>query len=142
MEPTNFFKTAELLKTHVEEAHLRTSIGRSYYAAFLYFRERLKSCGLEKKKQPNQDAHAFVIQCLQSSNVLEGSKASGYLRDMRQLRTDADYHLDKKFSQNDADDAFVIANKAIEDYTRNITPEQEMKLIQKATDFAKLKGWI
>lgn len=143
MDPTDFLKTAELLKTHIEEAHLRTSIGRSYYAAFLYFRERLRFHGLEKKKQPSQEAHAFVIQCLQKSNVQEGKKASTCLYDLRQLRTDADYRLNKKFSQNDADDAFAKAKNVIDDYTNNITPEQEMQLIQNASNFAiKTKGWI
>jgi uncharacterized protein (UPF0332 family) len=142
VESTDFFKTAKLLKTHIEEAHLRTSIGRSYYAAFLYFREYLKSLGLEKKKNPNRDVHIFVIQCLQYSNVPEGNKASTYLHDLQQLREDADYCLNRPFSKNDADDAFAKANKAIADYTRNITPEQETKLIQKASDFAKLKDWI
>jgi hypothetical protein len=60
MDPTEFLKTAELLKSHTEQPHLRTSVGRSYYAALLYFRERLKCLGLEKKKHPTQNAHAFV----------------------------------------------------------------------------------
>jgi len=143
VDPTDFFKTAELLKTHVEEAHLRTSIGRSYYATFLYFREHLRSQGLEKKKQPSQDAHAFIIKCLQNSNVQEGKKASTRLHNLRQLRTDADYRLDKKLSQNDADDAFAKAKNVIDDYTNNITPEQETQLIQNASDFAiKIKSWM
>ena len=142
MEPTDFFKTAELLKTYVEEAHLRTSIGRSYYAAFLYFREYLKSLGLEKKKNPTQGVHIFVIQCLGFSNVPEGSKASKFLHDLRQLRTDADYRLDKKFSQNDADDAFARAKATIDDYTRSITPQREAELIRQATVHAKQNQWI
>jgi len=142
MNPTDFFKTAELLKPHTEEAHLRTSIGRSYYAAFLYFREYLRSLGLEKRKNPAQEVHAFVVQCLGFSNVLEGSKASRYLYELEQVREDADYRLDREFSQNDAGDAFVKAQKVIEDYQRNISPEKERELIKGATGFAKQKGWI
>lgn len=142
MNPTDFFKTAELLKTHDEEAHLRTCIGRSYYAAFLYFREYLKLRGLEKKKYPTQGIHYFVIQCLGSSNVSKGSKASKYLHDLQQLREDADYNLEKKFSRNDAEDVFVRARKVIADYNQNITPEEEKELIQQAIAFAKRKDWI
>lgn len=142
MEPTQFFTTAELLKDKPGESHLRTSVGRSYYAAFLYFREYLKSLGLEKKKNLTQDVHRFVIQCLQYSNVPEGSKASKYLHDLRQLRTDADYRLDKKFSQNDADDAFAKAKATIDNYTRSITPQREAELIRQATVHAKQKDWI
>ena len=142
MEPTNFFKTAELLKSHTEESHLRTSVGRSYYAAFLYFREHLRSLGLEKKIKPKADAHAFIIQCLGFSQVSEGNKASKYLHDLQQVREDADYQLDKKFLQNDAEDAFVKAKKVIADYDKNITLEKEKKLIEKAISFAKGKSWI
>jgi len=142
VEPTDFLKTAKLLKTHAQEPHLRTSISRSYYGAFLYFREHLRALGLEKTKKPSLDAHAFVIQCLGFSQVTEGSKASKYLHDLQQVREDADYHLDKKFSQNDAEDTFVKARKVINDYQKNITAEKEKQLIENATGFAKRKSWI
>lgn len=143
MEPTDFFKTAKLLKTHAkEEAHVRTSIGRSYYAAFLFFREWLRTRGLEKKIKPSQDTHAFVNQCLGFSQVSEGCKASKYLRDLQQVREDADYHLDKKLSKNDAEDTFVRAIKVVDNYQKDITTAKEKELVEKATDFAKRKSWI
>ena len=137
-----FLKTAELLKEQTDEEHLRTSIGRSYYAAFLYFRERLKQIGLEKTKHPSREAHAFVIQCLQWSEVKEGTKVSRYLSDLQQIREDADYELDKSFSQNDADDTFLKAQKVINDYVQNITTEKETTLLNKASAFAKRKDWL
>lgn len=142
MEPAEFLKTAELLKAQTEQAHLRTSAGRSYYAALLYFRERLKKLGLEKTKQPGREAHAFVIQCLQWSEVNEGTMASRYLRDLQQVREDADYHLDTTFSQDDADDAFLKAQKVIQDYEHNITTEKEKSLFVKASAYAKQKDWL
>jgi len=142
VDPTDFFKTAELLKTHDEEAHIRTSIGRSYYSAFLYFRECLRSHGLEKKKQPSQDAHEFVIQCLGNTNIPEGRKASKCLHDLRQVRTDADYRLEKKFTQNDADDALTKAKEMIDNYKGNITTKKEDELIKQAKAHARIKQWI
>ena len=142
MEPTEFLKTAELLKAQAEQAHLRTSIGRSYYAALLYFRERLRQIGLEKTKQPGQHAHAFVILCLQFSEVTEGVKASQYLHDLQQVREDVDYRLEKTFLQNDADDAFSKAQKVINDYERDMTTEKEKTLLEKASAFARQKCWI
>lgn len=97
MEPSEFLKIAELLKAQSEQAHLRTSAGRSYYAALLYFRERLKKIGLEKTKQPGREAHAFVIQCLLFSEITECVQLSQYLRDLQQVREDADYHLEMTF---------------------------------------------
>lgn len=142
MEPAEFLKTAELLKAQTEEAHLRTSAGRSYYAAFLYFRERLKQIGLEKTMHPGQQAHAFVIQCLKFCEVMEGTKASQYLRDLQQVREDADYHLEMPFVQNNADDAFLKAQKVIDDYKNGITAEKEKMLLKKASAHAKTKCWI
>ena len=142
MEPAEFLKTAELLKAQTEEAHLRTSAGRSYYAAFLYFREYLKQIGLEKTRKPGYEAHAFVIQCLKFSEVTEGTKASQYLRDLQQVREDADYHLEIPFVQNNADDAFLNAQKAIDDYKNGITAEKEKMLLEKASAHAKAKCWI
>jgi hypothetical protein len=136
MEPSEFFKTAELLKAQSEQAHLRTSVGRSYYAALLHFRDRLKKIGLEKTKQPGYGAHAFVIQCLQYSEVTECVQVSQYLRDLQQIREDADYHLEMTFSQNDADDAFLKAQKVIEDYEQNMTTEKETSLLAKASAYA------
>lgn len=142
MEPKDFFQTAELLEKKTDEAHLRTSVGRSYYAAFLYFREYLKSIGLCKRKSPHKDVHVFVIQCLGFSEVPEGSRASTYLRDLQQVREDADYHLDEELSQNDAEDALMKAKKVIEDYHIKMTPEKEKTLIKNATCFAKRKNWV
>ncbi len=142
MEPSDFFNTAKMLKDKSEQAHLRTSIGRSYYAAFLHFREYLRRIGLEKTKQPGREAHAFVIQCLQFSQVTECVQTSQYLRDLQQLREDADYHLEMTFSQNDAEDAFSKAQKAINDYDQNMTAEKEKTLLEKASAFAKQKCWI
>jgi uncharacterized protein (UPF0332 family) len=137
-----FLRTADLLIKQTEEAHLRTSIGRSYYAALLYFRERLKKIGLEKTKQPSREAHTFVIKCLEWSQLKEGNKASRYLRDLQQVREDADYDLETNFSRNDAEDAFLKAQKVIDDYEKNITTDKEMSLFINASASAKLKDWL
>ncbi|MBN2018708.1 MAG: hypothetical protein JW749_00610 [Sedimentisphaerales bacterium] len=141
MNPTDFFKTASLLRNKKHQEHLRTSIGRSYYATLLYFRERLKSKGLEKTIQPTQSIHAFVIDCLQYSEISEGQKAAIYLRDLQQVRENADYQLDMVFKRNDADDALKKAKTALVDYGK-ITNERENQLVAKATVYAQKKSWI
>jgi uncharacterized protein (UPF0332 family) len=144
MNPTDFLETADLLKKKNHQGHLRTSIGRSYYATFLYFRERLKSKGLVKTIRPNNEAHSFVIDCLQFSQINEGTKAGRYLKDLQQVREDADYNLDIVLDPNDAKDALDRALNAIKDYNDNISksPDKEDQLIVKAKEHAKLKGWI
>ncbi len=142
MDPRDFFETAKLLKTHSSEEHLRTSVGRSYYAAFLYFREYLKKLGLEKVRNPRNDAHAFVINCLQFSGVTEGCEASTRLKDLQQRREDADYKLEKTVSPEDAGDTLVLAEKVIDKYHTDITSEKEARLLSGARRHAKFKHWI
>jgi uncharacterized protein (UPF0332 family) len=142
VDPKQFFTTAELLKDKPNESHLRTSVGRSYYAAFLYFRELLRNLGLEKKKNPAHEAHEFVVQCLQFSRTVEGEKAAEYLRDLRRVRTDADYHLNIAFSEKDADYAYVRATRVVADYERGITPAKKKILRHNAMAHARQKGWV
>jgi len=142
MKATDFFQTAELLKTHANEAHLRTSIGRSFYATFLYFREYLRELGLEKKKNPSREAQVFVIKCMEFSRIQEATKVSTYLHDLQQMREDADYNLDTEHMPNNAEDALARGKKAIDDYKNKITPQNEKELLKNARDFASRKGWI
>jgi len=142
VEPSDFLKTAELLKNETDEPHLRTSVGRSYYAAFLYFREWLESKGLKKKRKPKLSAHFFVIQCLESSGVRAGTRAARYLRDLRQWRTDADYHLEKVITENDAEDALAKARKTIADFTADIDPQKERDLLRNAREYAQEQKWV
>jgi uncharacterized protein (UPF0332 family) len=142
MDPADFLKTADFLKAQNEQAHFRTSAGRSYYAALLFFREHFKQLGLEKTKQPSKEAHAFVIQCLQFSNVDECVKAAQYLRGLQQVREDADYHLDRDFSQSEAEDALLNAKKVLSIYEKEVSPEKERVFCKNAITFAKLKGWM
>jgi hypothetical protein len=140
MDPIDFLKTADLLKSQTEQAHLRTSAGRSYYAVFLYFREFLRSLGVEKKIKPGNEEHAFVTGCLANSQVLFCSRAAQYINNLKQIRTDADYSLDKCFSQSRAEDAFEIAKKLLKSFL--ITEDQKQTLYQKAKQHAEFKGWM
>ena len=142
MIPEDFFKTCELLLDHDEEPHRRTIVGRAYYAAFLYFREYLKTRGLTKKLQPRNEAHEFVIQCLGFSNVREASIASAQLQDLQQKRHDADYDLGREVSQADAEDALCLGKSIISCFEKSVTPEAIALLVRNATAHAKLRNWI
>ncbi|MCK4795230.1 MAG: hypothetical protein KAV87_66485 [Desulfobacteraceae bacterium] len=142
MEPCDFHKTAELLKDCVEESHRRTSISRSYYGVFLYFREFFAKKGLTKQKKKKQDPHAFVCNCLQFCEVKEGAKAAMRLKDLYQWRSDADYDLDKTFSDADANDRLDDARQTINDFKSTLTPTKTMGILKGATNHAKAKGWI
>jgi hypothetical protein len=67
------------------------------------------------------------------------SKISGCLNNLKQLREDADYHLEKQVP--DADSAFEQA-KIVVSYRNNITPQDEKQLIEKAKEHARFENWI
>lgn len=140
MNPCDFHETAELLKNHHEEAHIRTSVGRAYYGTFLYFREFLAQNGLEKMK-PRHDIHAFVTECLQFCNVPEGTKAAVRLKTLFKWRTDADYDLSKSFTVADSSDRLAEAKKIVSVFDA-ITIEKKNNIIKNATDYAHRKAWI
>ena len=141
MIPIDFFKTANLLKSETDEAHIRTSIGRSYYGLFLYFREHLAKLGLKKNIQPKNEVHSFVINCLRFGEIKEGSILAEVLSNLQQLRHDADYVLGVNIISTQAIDALDDARQAIADYNL-ISTSDEQKLIVKAKQHAKLKCWV
>lgn len=142
MEPCDFHKTAELLKDCVEESHRRTSISRSYYGVFLYFREFFAKNGLTKQKKKKQDSHAFVCNCLQFCQVKGVPKVAVLLNNLRQWRQDADYDLDKTFSDVDANDCLDNARQTISNFKSSLTPIKTIDILKGATNHAKAKDWI
>lgn len=141
MQSTDFFKTADLLKNKTEEAHLRTSIGRSYYGIFLHFREHLSKLGLRKTVKPKNAIHEFVINCLRYGEIREGQKLAEIMDNLKQLRHEADYALDADISSTQAIDALDDAKQAIADY-KSISKNDEQTLISKARQYAKCKDWV
>jgi uncharacterized protein (UPF0332 family) len=141
VNPCEFFRIAQLL-INSDEASIRTSVGRSYYGAFLYFREYLGKLGLQKQKNPRNQAHEFLIQCLQFCNVAEGRNVSIRLADLQQKREDADYKLNEQISKQDAEDALADARSLIKYYSENIPADKEKLLIQNAVAYAQRKCWM
>ena len=102
MNPTDFFKTAELLKNETEQAHIRSSISRSYYGVFLYFRKFLNDNGIKKKDK--RDVHFFVFKCLEQSKAVIGETVAVRLYNLRGDRSIADYDLTKNVKNTKSND--------------------------------------
>jgi len=142
VDPLDFLRTAELLVEEEQECHIRTAIGRSYYAVFLFFRKFLAEHGLKKTKQPSKGVHAFVQQCFTFCNIKEGAKAARRLNDLNQSRTDADYKLEKQLSTNESSDALALAKKAVNNFKQSTSDINIEDLIENATQYAKSKDWV
>ncbi|MGB8226258.1 MAG: hypothetical protein WCE45_05260 [Sedimentisphaerales bacterium] len=142
MNPEEFFKTAEKLKDSDKEPDLRTSVGRSYYAIFLHFREYLKKLGLSKTRNPKNSVHSFVKDCLGFSQVSEASRLAVALNDLYGKREKADYHLSITINPTEASDVLEDAKEAIQTFHSSMTSGKEQILLANAKQYAKSKEWI
>ena len=97
-DPTEFISLAEELLSNLsgasvarsgpDQAKVRTSIGRSYYAAFLVARERLSELGYLAPRGGSRD-HRLVVDALDGARSDLGDK----LYRLRLKRNQADYSL-------------------------------------------------
>ena len=135
MNPEEFFKTAEKLKDSDKESDLRTSIGRSYYAVFLYLREYLFKLGIVSKRK--KGIHFFVQACLSNSRVKEAQTLSTELHELEQKRTKADYKLNAKITPKEAVDTLRDAQEAVGKFSSSMTLDKENILVVNAKQFAR-----
>lgn len=140
MIATDFLNTASLLKNRGEECHIRTSISRSYYGLFLYFREFLATGEIRKKDK--RLVHSFVRQCLLRCEVKEAKKISRKLADLFGRRSRADYDLAKRFSTADSSDCLKIATSTINYFENTIPRAEKEAMLLDAKNYAKKEGLI
>lgn len=84
LDPLDFLKLARELGHDSDEAHLRTAVGRAYYALFLIARTKTGTRGTNK-------VHTRVIEAVRKRK--EYKSIGSYLDSLRRLRTVADYEL-------------------------------------------------
>jgi len=124
MEPECFLKTAELLNKYDDEAHIRTSISRSFYATFHYFLNYVKPY---LSRTPQYSAHRFIADCLTNCTAPQIKKVGARFDVLRQRRRDADYHLDKEISKADGEDALAEAQTIMDDYDEALGQDDKMQ---------------
>jgi len=105
-DPANFGKIAKEIVENVEsnavfrenrEAFLRTAISRAYYSAFLLVREKMRlEVGIVSK---SPEVHREVMDWVYKKF---GEKKYQMLLNLRFMRNDADYELEKSVDINDA----------------------------------------
>ena len=109
-DPREFFNLAsQFCSLSADEAHLRTSISRSYYASFLTTRERLATYGYYTPLGTGAD-HSGVIDALAR---LGRRPLRDKLDSLRQLRTRADYDLHRPVGFKETDRARRLAQNLL-----------------------------
>ena len=118
-DPLDFLRVAEELSLATQdEAKIRTSIGRSYFSAFLFAREWLYT-----KSWPLTNSGADHRLCYKGLrkhvNRTTGDMLGSLYRDNR---GDADYDLIKTLQQNDAINAITLSKTIISNIRTVSTP--------------------
>ena len=109
-DPVNFYNLAsQLCSSGANETSLRTSIGRSYFSAFLSARERLDVLGHYQPTQSGND-HAGVRTAFASIGRTDLKNKLGGLA---YRRGEADYNLNATVTRNMAQTALQIANNLL-----------------------------
>lgn len=114
MNPLDFLNVADRLKNATDEADLRTSISRSYYATYNFLLQSLSLHSVHFEK--TGDDHARLGYYLASSKDPRTMKLAGKLRRLRVSRGEADYNLVAVKNASDSQLAFSTANAVIRDF--------------------------
>ena len=131
MEPKAFLDLAQnLSKEEKDEASLRSSVSRSYYALFHIMRQFFERSGERIPKSP--DAHGRVCNYLSICNVSEVKKLATDLNDLKTDRNESDYDLvSNRFKEpNTVVLLFVKARNAFNDFEKIIsTPDNRRHIM-------------
>ena len=112
MSPRDFLLLAGELSPRETEACWRSAASRAYYAAFHVARDFLDSLGFAIRQ--GDQSHAAVYRRLSNSRVADVDHAGNLLIDLRRLRNQADYDLQRPFAAVDARKTIQAAERLFE----------------------------
>ncbi|MEM3656364.1 MAG: HEPN domain-containing protein [Thermoprotei archaeon] len=109
-DPRKFMDIAICLcaKRNADEARVRTSIGRLYYACYLTARQSLENKGY--KFYRNSEDHRLIREYLSQENKTDVVNKISKLREMRNY---ADYDLIRILTENDFKRMLLIAQDVL-----------------------------
>ena len=110
MDPADFLKLARRLLDSTEQAELRTSVSRSYYAVFHVLLQALSSKGIRFKR--TVEDHPLLAHYLAASGDARTQKLGVTLNSLRVERNAADYELHQPTTEVKTRLAYVAAEKA------------------------------
>jgi uncharacterized protein (UPF0332 family) len=111
-KPRKFLKLASKLvndDNYEEPCRIRTSIGRAYYAAFLYVKERMEEIGYHFPD--DHTVHIAVRDNLMDIDTKLGSQLDRLL----EKRVTADYHMDQSLSPSEGSYCTNVSQRIIDD---------------------------
>jgi uncharacterized protein (UPF0332 family) len=106
-QPTDILAEADILLTRNTEAAYRSCISRAYYALYHVALDVAAGQGF---CYDGQSKHYHLLE----HYVAKNNRVSRRMREMRQLRVNADYFLDEHMSENRARNALNECKRLIE----------------------------
>ncbi len=109
-----FLDTASRLAQGTTEGDWRSAASRSYYAVFHYFRELLRSHGLDigRGGQSHFNLYTGLCQC----GFVEVAGLANRVDSLRSGRVEADYNLGSRFVASDGNDAVQEAEAVVAEF--------------------------
>ena len=136
MDGRNFLDVAFDLVGEFREADWRSGVSRAYYAAYHVANEFMRRCGFIPRH--HDDIHGFAwVRLANSKNTLV-QQAGNTLRDVRVVRNQADYDLQRSFTQLLATRQVRLAEDVIRALDQAIaTPSTLAQIIPVMRDFER-----
>lgn len=126
MNPIEFLNLADRLHASADEAERRTSVSRSYYAAYHVLVQALSAEQVPFEK--SGDDHGRLDYYLTESGDQQAQQMGGKLRGLRSDRRDADYKLRRFIKVWDSRLAYGKAKEVIEGFNA-IRPHEFQQLV-------------
>jgi uncharacterized protein (UPF0332 family) len=98
MNPQDFIKTAEYLQKDNTEASVRSVVSRAYYGMILHVKSEIEYL-LKKNFGKGENVHELIPRYLKNSSLEKATVLAEDIQDFRDIRNDADYNMDKKFTE-------------------------------------------
>ena len=133
MEPRAFLQLAQqLARDTTNEASLRSSVSRGYYALFNSMAQFIEE-NIERLSQTAED-HKKVYRYFNNCGVKDIVTIASNLNDLREERNESDYRLrsDKFKNQNVVSLLFMKASTAFNSFEDIIRSSKRRKIIVKA----------
>lgn len=125
MNPVEFLDIADRFQASTSEAERRTSIGRSYYALYNILLGSLSSQRVAFENGGRD--HGRLVYYLTKCGHRQADKIGGALKLLRNLRTDADYHMNVAIDARQSQLAYQRARTAVDRF--NALPQADLHTI-------------
>jgi len=121
MNPIEFLNVANRLHDSPDEAERRTSISRSYYAAYHILFQALSVKNV--RFGGTADDHGRLARYLADSGDSRAQNISAHLNTLRYSRVDADYRMNKPIERMHSQLSYLLADKAITAFNTISSPD-------------------